>query len=675
MKKAKLAVGVLTSLLCVGALAACNDVKYSKQGYILTYKAADGSEKHYSADDLFKSYYTDADKTQTMFDSIYKLIVKNEFTTPAKAEEYESIKKLAARDVDGDKQTAKKNADTNGTSYDTEFDSILSGKGCKDEAELLQYYIYERESKEFEDSFYEKNMDVLRGSNVKDSGKLNATTDFDGYIKTMVPYHVSHILVKVDDSSATNYWNGTIGEQDCYDLYDVVNKLAKGDESFGSIAKTYSEDEGSGASYGDLGIMDKSTSYVDEFKLGLYAYENIYSEYSDTIKDLRDNKNVKSISMDDQMILEYMTYTKFDYSDPDIISAIPYSVLSTYFNKESEQSVAKVTKGYKDQSVHEDNSLFYPRNVYYNEYFNRHAPSLISFNGDEAAAIAAGFKNFKEIPGGEDGKTYLCAEHLYKKSDGTQVSDYSPILVVRAGTSDYQGVHFITINRDPFLEKDKNDCELKDYYTTYFPGQSKYPQRTIGDKIEDQQTYVNFNNLDESSSKDRADKLKSSIQGFDTNLQKRIYQVYKDKIVFTEDSKAIGESIDNWINVSIAKTLFDDNESFDKKFDSYIDNLQQQMNERAKRLSQIAAATYKFYNDPEYGEETIDNLIATLVASPEGKTLKAAVEDLKARYATPSEASDIYSGYATWDAFTAAVKINALYNELGGLCNDGKTHK
>lgn len=663
MKKAKLAAGILTSLMCVGALSACNEVKYSNQGYILTYKASDGSIHHYTADELFKSYYTDAEKTQTMFDSIYKLIVKNEFATPAKASEYQSIKELAARDVDGDKQTAKKNADTNGTSYDKEFDSILSGKGCKDEAELLQYYIYERESKQFEDDFYDKNMDVLRGNNAEESGKLNGTIDFNGYLKTTVPYHVSHILVKVDDETADKYWNGTIGEQDCYDLYDVVNALSRGDKSFGSIAKTYSEDDGSAASFGDLGIMDKSTGYVDEFKLGLYAYENIYGDFVA-------KTNGSNVGMTSDMISEYQNYAEYRKTTNGTVAEIPYSVFEKFFNKDSAECVAKVTKGYKETSVHEDSALFYPRNIFYNEYINRHAPSLISIAAADYNRDPVKFKNFQKLSSDET-KRYLCAEHIYKNADGSKATEYSPILVVRAGTSDYQGVHFITVNRNPFVVTDKNECSLKDYYTTYFPGQTNYPTRTLADgKVEEQQTYVNFNNLDVTASKDRADKLKSSIKSFDTNLQKRIYQVYKDRITFTEDNKVIGESIDNWINVSIEKTEFDNNESFEKSFNNYIDNLHQQQNERQKRLASVCAIGYKKYNDPEFGEKTIKQLIDG------GDTLvESALKELKDRYATPSDYSDVYSTYADWDAFATGEMVNDLFNKLGGLCNDGKTHK
>lgn len=667
MKKAKIACGILTSLLCVGALTACNDVKYSNQGYILTYKASDGSEKHYTADDLFKTYYTDADKTQTMFDSIYKLIVKNEFATSAKADEYKSIKELAARDVDGDKQTAKKNADTNGTSYDTEFDSILSGKGCKDEEELLQYYIYERESEQFEDDFYDNNMAVLRGENVEQSGKLNDKTSFDGYIKTMVPYHISHILVKIDDENATKYWNGTIGEQDCYDIYKVVNALAKGDKAFSTVAgSALNEDDTARSNFGDLGIMDKSTSFVDEFKLGIYAFENIYNK-SITHADYREKVQNSNIGMSEKQRKSYIDWASYnvtaDYTAPSM-PTIKYEDIDKYFNEDKETCIAKVTKGYGNASVLDDNSLFYPRNVYYNEYLNKHAPSLITYDGGD-------LENFQDIFG--DGKKYLCAKSTFTKEDGTLTYEYSPILVVRAGADSYQGIHFIKCNRSAFITKDNNGCTLGDYYTTYFPGQTNYPTRFVKGEEVDQQTYVNFNNLDVTSSKDRADTLKSSIKEFDKNLQKRIYQVYKDKITFTADSQAIGTAIDDWIKVSIAKTKFDDAESFDKTVNNYIDNLHQQSNERKKRLATIAAVTFDLYNNPAYGTQKLSAVIGSLPVE-KAQQLQDALDELAVRYATPADASSIYADYADWTEFSVKESINDLYNKIGGLCNDGKTH-
>jgi hypothetical protein len=44
-------------------------------------------------------------------------------------------------------------------------------------------------------------------------------------------------------------------------------------ETFGEVAFDASEDTGSAALYGNLDVMTAKTSFVNEFKLGIYAYE------------------------------------------------------------------------------------------------------------------------------------------------------------------------------------------------------------------------------------------------------------------------------------------------------------------------------------------------------------------------------------------------------------------
>ena len=57
MKKSKISLALVTSLLSLAGLAGCNEVTYSDKGYILTYKDSTGAEQHYTADELFGSYY------------------------------------------------------------------------------------------------------------------------------------------------------------------------------------------------------------------------------------------------------------------------------------------------------------------------------------------------------------------------------------------------------------------------------------------------------------------------------------------------------------------------------------------------------------------------------------------------------------------------------------------
>ena len=114
MRKSKLAIGLMTALLSVGALAACSEVSYSPDGVILTYTGEDGTTIKYTADDLFTDEFKDSSNYQTVFDSVYKIIIKNYFTEtdPDEAEfgqkQLAGLKTKAQVAVDGDKQTAFK---------------------------------------------------------------------------------------------------------------------------------------------------------------------------------------------------------------------------------------------------------------------------------------------------------------------------------------------------------------------------------------------------------------------------------------------------------------------------------------------------------------------------------------------------------------------------------------
>ena len=77
MRKSKLAIGLMSAVLSVGALAACSDVTYSPDGVILTYTGEDGTVISYTADDLYNDEFKDSSNYQVVFDAVYKLIVKN----------------------------------------------------------------------------------------------------------------------------------------------------------------------------------------------------------------------------------------------------------------------------------------------------------------------------------------------------------------------------------------------------------------------------------------------------------------------------------------------------------------------------------------------------------------------------------------------------------------------
>lgn len=561
MKKAKFTLGMMVTAFAAMSLSGCNEVKYSPEGYILTYTNAAGEVLHYSADDLFKDYYQDSSKVSSMFDSIYKLVIRNYFVAEeAGKAKYSEILKNAKNDVEGVKSKAEENAKTNSTNYDDEFDALLKSYSCDDEDELLEHFIYERESKEFNDQFYENNIELLRDSK-KTAEDPNA---YDGYIDSKLPYHVRHILVKISDSGTTNYYNSTIDKDDAIGLWDVANALREGKDSFGRIAQLYSDDT-SASSFGDLGIMDKDTSFVNEFKLGVYAYENIYNQAT---------KDVESrIKMSETLKTAY----KDAAEEGSAIVKIPYGAF------EYLKTNADVTKDNLNRDVNDGASLFFPRNIIFNKYLNKHAIGVITPDDIETGSEDFTTAAFKDVEG--LGKI-LCTK------------DGQPILVVRAGTSDYQGVHFIVVQRTPLIDE-VNGVKLSQYYTTKRPDQEGYPKAEDGTPL---QTYVNFLDQEVKEYKSRAEAVESKIKGFDSALNKFIYRKYveSEKIKFSDAD--LQAQIDKWIDAAAFKKSFDESLSWNETWEKYIETLKVQNEEREKLVVEACAIGFKTHTGTDWDE-------------------------------------------------------------------------
>ena len=286
MNKSKLAVGLMTLFLTGGVLASCdsketreiNKVRYSNDGTILTYTDESGDKTVIKADELFVDYYSDSSKYQSIFDSIYSIVVRNYFNidedvtylgTNLKVgkSQMEQIKIDAQYKVDSDIRTAKKSADNKNTNYKDELEEILNGKGVKDTEELFDKYVEECQKETFDENFYKYHINEIKNGaddvkTKKDGADVNLWT---GYFNDMAPYHVSHILVKLEDGSGTNYANGTISEDNAKKLFDVVDALGSGKDSFGTIAYQFSEDPGSADNGGLYEDIKTDSSYVKPF--------------------------------------------------------------------------------------------------------------------------------------------------------------------------------------------------------------------------------------------------------------------------------------------------------------------------------------------------------------------------------------------------------------------------
>jgi hypothetical protein len=670
MKKSKLSLGLVAGLMAVGALAGCdNTVKSSRDGFLLI---VDGDKEHplsITADMILGDYYNDSTKYQAIYDTVYSIIVKNYFEAVEETVEYrgdtlklgksekEALVKKAKEKVEDDKETAKSNADANNTKVKKEFEEILSSKGVETEEELELQYLYELEKEKFENNFYTYHVEELKSGDESEEKITYAHADgakqlWNGYFTQEVPYHVSHILVKLEDSSGTNYSNGTISSANATKLANVVEALGAPEvpgkqyyDSFGTIAYEYSED-GSNESWGDLGIMDYSTNYVNEFKLGVYAYENFYYKTGtarskdseiDLVSDIKDR---------------YTDAVKesFDSATIPTISKSVFVELGKAAKEEYDEEKEQVLEG---------NSSVLPRNIIYNKYLNRHEVAFIT--GEAGDALAA---DTKKTVGywsysGESGLASLGLPVLSAKIDG----EWMPILCVRAG-SDYQGIHFIVINRSAF-EKGGSESVHKvtqsDYYTTLYPEQYYYPtvDGKPSNKDEDKlTTYVNFSTDETTKTMKKAEEFASKLKSFDSDrLQKFIFKKYMKSGQITIKDADLNSALTKWIDSSIEKKVEEREETWTKTWNEYIDTLLRQNSERKNLVPQACRIAFK------HGSSSLN--VYDAFSGAEFDEIKQALED-------GGYAVSISGGKLIVDG--REVSVEDLFTQKGGLCNDGQKH-
>ena len=675
MKKSKLSLGLISCLLSVGTLAGCDTLKSSSDGVLLSY-TVDGVEGKITADEILGDYYNDSTKYQAIYDTIYSVIARNYFSKERETVTYQGqplklgepqmvkIERDAREKVSDDKDTAQSNADTNNTKYKKEFEAILESKGVETEEELFDKYVEELQKETFENNFYTYKIEEIKNASngdnisVKGSAKQSIAVksladdtnvfEWNGYFEDQLPYHMSHILVKLADSSDTNYYNGTISEDNAERLYNVISELGSGDKTFAKIAKTYNEDPGSKDKEGDLGIMDYDTSFINEFKLGIYAYELFYNANT---KDAAADSNIK---VTDEIKTNYNDAVKnaFGIGDNELptVDKSVFDELKTYAKDDTDEN---------GKSVIENATLVYPRNIIYNKYLNRHAVFFIENKNFDPANPG----NFVQNWGGYAGKNILCAN-----GDKTK-----PIVAVRASSGGEQEIHLMVVNRSPFatkgLDKDGNEVDLislSNYYTTYYPAQEDYyPKDANGKKLD---TYVNFLTNDPAETKSRAEEFASKLKSYNSDkLGKYIFLKYanEEHIKFAEENKALAEALMKWIKTSIQKSSEEKEESWTKTWNEYLDKLVRQNSERKKLVPQACKLVYKKAN--EQGSKLDDVYpFANLTAEEKDEILNSGlIKDLN---------NDSTINLADVQKYWEDTDAPAAFKNEGGLCNDGKAH-
>jgi hypothetical protein len=510
-------------------------------------------------------------------------------------------------------ETWKSAAKTNNTSYKEEMEKTLKSEGCDDEEALRNKKIAAEQNTQNSNAFYAEQ----DGTTDKDSKFYISEEETKTFVTNTAPYHVSHILVKVDAAATgEGTWKGEISSDDAKQLGNVIGALSS-TNTFGTVAKTQSDDTGSAALYGELSGsaqigMLKSTSYIQEFKYGVYAYDAYLNPNTKANADLKTSLRVPGYS-DDKAVAAEIGDTEFGKGKS---YGIPLSVAFTIkYEAEQQKSDSGITV--KDATADQ-----YPRNILFNNYFNNHA---VSFIYDDSADYDATFlanaklfdssitsladvqtklpERYKEY---ESVKTSLSGINADRFATVTGVSDNlltltsdptlttinpisgtkkiltdengNPVITVRGGTSGdsgYQGIHFIVVNKDPFVDAEN----VYNYYRVNVPDSTQTATAYTTD-YKTNPSFVNFVKGDANSTttyKSRVQEVKDVIKASDSNMDFKLWEanLAKFKTKYGEDFETllgtdVADAINNYISYTRESTDTTANDSLDTAWEGYV---------------------------------------------------------------------------------------------------------
>lgn len=623
MKKSKLSLGLVTSFIGALALTSCNTTATvtSSDKSIVDFIGYNSEDEKLEIDiDQFYSEYGDSDEGTTLFyNAVLEALIRYEYKGLSEEDPtlkaYDTLVKEADDKVEAQKQTAQDNANSSGRTYAEEWQDILDSHDCDDEEDLKQYFLYELEKEAITDWYYSANQSTLKDQYIgvgTDWKALARSADHE--YESVFPYHILHVLVKLG-ADATDYSRATITSAEAEKLWNVVRKLMDGSYSFEEVA--YSEsDDSSNTAYGDVGIMSTQTSFYNEFKLGVYAYDALLSGVND--QDVDNLAIYEAFGVDDDS--EVVTETKYDAATG--VTETKEKVVDLV-NKEMKHDVQTAITGYdlgdgyatiptvpydvfrqiglnKDEEKMgtvepEAGAVSYPRNILFNQFLNFRSPFVITAEDitiadgqDKVTTAAHDFIN---------GDFKLKDNNFEAHSATNAIPDIGKEVLtdgegnVIIGVRSTAGIHFMVMRKSVFKNTNlltatgvattKADVTLQDYYTTEIPGGDNYPA----------ETYVNMTKSDDSSYYiNRANTIKNKLKGqdssdvFDAAYDYRIYQMLfdrvEDKIVFFDEDETtestVKENIERKIKLLREGKYLSNIDSINDAWESYLAQLRHQ---------------------------------------------------------------------------------------------------
>lgn len=457
MKKTALSLSLLFSLLA-GCVVGC-DVKKKKDDGKQVLFTVDGT--NVCADDLlgFDSnskmsydFLSTDEGVKAVYEAVYKALAqKNVDVTSA-------IEGAVDEKMEEWDDSVESYASANGVTKTNAKKTKLEELGFEDEDELRFSYLVEELKEELTDLYKDSHMEPTNTAN------LDGKSMLERYVDATSPMVVKHILSNVADSS-TIYSMASVSESEVNKLVSIMQRLALAKltrNSFKNIAYEESDD-GSSTKGGNLGIVDTYTSFVPEFKLGLYVAEVIENHANAEYKGLA---KFGMSEFEDELFGAQGIYANYHVNTINVASIGAVLAYVYEDNAADEQRAAGHTK------TSEYESDLYPRNIIYNHYLNRSDIQYLKVDTANAEAeikallaevyphADADTINAKaaEVMGGTYFNALTETENLQVNDNGVVVDDDNSPIVVAKST---YGFHFISAT---YSSLDKSASEAVKYF-------------------------------------------------------------------------------------------------------------------------------------------------------------------------------------------------------------------
>ena len=505
MIKRKKSICLAIAALSAVSLSGCSSVTSNSEGYILTY-TYNGKELSISTREIIDRYLNENrnDHAAAFYNALNEVVIRRAFEEGGPLA---SFKSTVDNNATNDVNYAKDQADEDGTSWSDYLDGQITDDSLTTEEKEQEFFLqkqYERMQTTVEEQYFENFSDYQKDSSDSTADlqdEYNLLYGTNGYIQNKVPYHIRHILVQVDASQDYGYSRGHISSDDAHQIYQVVTALVNG-TSFADTANLYTDDTGNedsstGTLNGGEYIMDSSTSFVNEFKLGIYTYDLLLSE-----NGYESDANYET-KLDNLHIPGSVKDTLTDFG----VSWIPYDIILELERVKDQTTANGVT-------VNDNDEDYYPRNIYFNKYFQNRNVAFItdeallddsqlgyesdysSFKGDNWTKVGMDKRNDK-VSGNtvysdvnEEGH-YITSGVQSTNLDDTQKDNFqeitingvtknvlcdqngNPIMVVRNQESS-SGIHFIVIERSAFdttgaTQEEPYKATIEEYYAPVTP--------------------------------------------------------------------------------------------------------------------------------------------------------------------------------------------------------------